>query len=207
MSRVITNVYIDGMNLFYGCLKGSPYNWLDPVALSKSLVPNDEINTVHYFTAQVISTPRKPHAYIRQFIYLRALSTLPEVRIHLGYYRRDRVRMAVANPPPSTIEVLKTEEKGSDVNLATELLCDAFDQACQKQLVITNDSDLAGPIERVRQRFRMPVGIVNPGAGSRRTPRLSGDFYRSIRPGALAASQLPAVLKDAAGPITKPLQW
>ena len=27
--RVITNVYIDGFNLYYGCLKRSPYKWLD----------------------------------------------------------------------------------------------------------------------------------------------------------------------------------
>lgn len=207
MSRVIANVYIDGMNLFYGCLKGSPYKWLDPVALSKALLPQDEINTVHYFTAKVIPTPHNPHAHIRQTIYLRALSTLPEMRIHLGYYRRDRVRMPVADPPPNTIEVLKTEEKGSDVNLATELLFDAFDQACQKQLVITNDSDLAGPIKRVRQRFRLPLGIANPGAGRRRAARLTCDFYRDIRPGALAACQLPPVIKDAAGQFHKPAQW
>jgi hypothetical protein len=155
----------------------------------------------------VISTPHNPQAHIRQNYYLRALATLPEVRIHLGYYRRDRVRMPVANPPPNTIEVFKTEEKGSDVNIATELLCDAFDQACQKQLVITNDSDLAGPIQRVRRRFRMPLGIANPGAGRRRATRLIGDFHRNIRPSALAACQLPLLLKDAAGQFTKPRPW
>jgi hypothetical protein len=25
----IANVYIDGFNLFYRCLKGTPYKWLD----------------------------------------------------------------------------------------------------------------------------------------------------------------------------------
>src|SRR5262249_15596471 len=149
-------------------------------------------------------TPRNPHAHIRQHLYLRALSTLPEVTIHLGYYRRDRVRMPVANPPPTTIEVFKTEEKGSDVNIATELLCDAFDQACQKQLVITNDSDRAGPIEGVRQKYRIPLGIVNPGAGRRRTARLTGYFYRDIRPGSLASCQPPPALKDVIGQFTKP---
>src|SRR5687768_1872235 len=126
MSRVITNVYVDGMNLFYGCLKGSPYKWLDPVALSKVLLPHDEIKTVRYFTAKVVSTPRAPRKHVHQRQYLRALATLPEVAIHLGYFRHDRVRMPVANPPPNTIEVIKTEEKGSDVNLSAHLMRDAY---------------------------------------------------------------------------------
>lgn len=115
--------------------------------------------------------------------------------------------MPVANPPPNTIEVIKTEEKGSDVNLSVHMMRDAYLQQCEKQLVITNDSDLAEPIHLVRQDIRIPVGIVNPHAGSRRTPRLTGDFYRYIRPSNLAACQLPTVLKDAAGPIIKPSRW
>ena len=204
---MIANVYVDGMNLFYGCLKGSNYKWLDLVALSRALLPHDEIKTVRYFTAKVMTNPRHPHRDTRQDQYLRALGTLPEVAIHLGHFRRDRVRMPVANPPPNTIEVFKTEEKGTDVNLGAHLMRDAYLQQCEKQLVITNDSDLEEPIRLVRQDVRMPVGIVNPHAGWRRTPRLTGDFYRYIRPSALSASQLPTVLKDATGPITKPLGW
>jgi hypothetical protein len=131
MLRVIANVYVDGRNLFYGCLKGSPYKWLDLVALSKALLPHDEIKTVRYFTARVTSNPRHPHRDTRQDQYLRALATLPEVAIHLGYFRRDRVRMPVANPPPNTIEVIKTEEKGSDVNLGAHLMRDAYLQHCK----------------------------------------------------------------------------
>jgi hypothetical protein len=33
-----TNVYVDGFNLYYGCLKGSPYKWLDIQKLSELLV-------------------------------------------------------------------------------------------------------------------------------------------------------------------------
>jgi hypothetical protein len=32
----------------------------------------------------------------------------------------------VVNPPPDFIDIFKTEEKGSDVNLAAHLLLDAF---------------------------------------------------------------------------------
>ena len=48
---MMTNVYIDGFNLFYGALKGSAYKWLDVKRLAQTLLPEDEINDVYYFTA------------------------------------------------------------------------------------------------------------------------------------------------------------
>lgn len=50
---MIANVYIDGFNLYYGCLKGTAYKWLDLEALAKRLLPKDEINRIRYFTAKV----------------------------------------------------------------------------------------------------------------------------------------------------------
>jgi hypothetical protein len=115
--------------------------------------------------------------------------------------------MKVANPPPNTIEVIKIEEKGSDVNLATYMLRDAFRQECELQLVITNDSDLAEPIRVVRQELRMRVGIANPHPLHKRTPHLHSDFARQIRVAALVSSQLPLQMKDAHGTFTKPPAW
>lgn len=204
---MITNVYVDGMNLFYGCLKQTPYKWLDLVALSKVLMPRDQIHTVRYFTAKVSRTPTDPLKPIHQAKYLRALATIPELQLHFGRFSRGRVRMAVANPPPNTIEVIKNEEKGSDVNLATYLLRDAYMQQCEQQVVITNDSDLAEPIRLVRQELRMRVGIVNPHPLHKRTPHLHSDFARQIREAALVSSQLPPQLKDAQGTFTKPSAW
>ena len=34
-----TRVYVDGFNLYYGALKGSPFKWLDPVRLAARLLP------------------------------------------------------------------------------------------------------------------------------------------------------------------------
>jgi len=41
-----TIVYVDGFNLYYGALKGTPYKWLDIHALSRRLLPNDQIVTI-----------------------------------------------------------------------------------------------------------------------------------------------------------------
>jgi hypothetical protein len=55
-----TNVYVDGFNLFYGALKGSPYKWLNLEALCQRLLPKDSIRQIRYFTAKVSARPGDP---------------------------------------------------------------------------------------------------------------------------------------------------
>ena len=49
----VANVYIDGFNLYYGALKGTPYKWLDLARLCQALLPSDTIQEIKYFTARV----------------------------------------------------------------------------------------------------------------------------------------------------------
>ena len=51
-----TNVYIDAFNLYYGCLRKTPYRWLDLGAFCSRMLTNNQINRIRYFTALV--TPR-----------------------------------------------------------------------------------------------------------------------------------------------------
>ena len=81
-----TRVYVDGFNLFYGALKGTPFKWVDPVRLATLLVPRGyTIDRLRYFTARV-SGKTDRGAPARQQIYLNALATLPEVEIHYGRF-------------------------------------------------------------------------------------------------------------------------
>jgi hypothetical protein len=84
------------------------------------------------------------------------------------------------------VRVIKTEEKGSDVNLATYLLADAFRAECQASVVVTNDSDLAEPILLAHSK---PA------------------FVKTIRPAALAASQLPDAVRVQNRVLRRPVNW
>ena len=201
---------MDGFNLYYGALKGTPYKWLDIATLCGLLLKGDTINRIRYFTAQIHPDPRDPGKATRQQLYLRALATSPRLMIHYGHYLSHAVRMPLANPVPNqprTVEVLKTEEKGSDVNLATYLLLDAFDGDYQLAVVISNDSDLLLPIEAVRRRFGLTVGVLNPQKTPSVVLQREADFFRPIRQGPLSASQFPRSLADAQGAFTKPVGW
>lgn len=124
-----TNVYVDGLNLYYGSLRGTPHKWLNLLRLCQLLLPNQQIQTIKYFTAQVVTRPDNPRQALRQQIYLRALRTLPQVEIVFGHFLTSEIFMPMAGHPPNKaqyVKVIKTEEKGSDVNLATHLLWDGF---------------------------------------------------------------------------------
>jgi hypothetical protein len=118
--------------------------------------------------------------------------------------------MPLAYPPvrgPRTVEVIKTAEKGSDVNIATYLLIDVFNQDCEKSVILSNDSDLKTPIEFVRNQLGITAGILNPHANRSWALYNAADFFRPIRQGPLSASQFPDQLTDAQGIITKPASW
>lgn len=142
-------LYVDGFNLYYRLLKrNAGTKWLDLNALGKRLFPSDEIVGVRYFTA-LIKPLDDQRAPARQQVYLRALGTLPNCTIHYGYFQLQAKRRVLKNPTPGlprTVEVVLPEEKGSDVNLATELLVDGFKRRFDMAAVVTNDADLAGPI-------------------------------------------------------------
>jgi uncharacterized LabA/DUF88 family protein len=212
-----TNVYIDGFNLYYGCLKGQPYRWLNLRAFCELAFPppRNAIGTIHYFTARVKARPDDPDQPNRQNTYLRALNTLPNLRIHFGHYLENVVRMRLAHPPaagPRTVEVIKTEEKGSDVNIASHLLLDGFRNAYDVAVVISNDSDLAEPIRMVRHELRRKVIVLLPccRAGSHQSVSLKkvSTLARKVEQVHLAASQFPLTVTEPDGTVLiKPASW
>lgn len=206
-----TNVYIDGFNLYYGCVKGTPWKWLDLEAFCRTLMPQEQIRTIHYFTARV-SGRLDPSAPTRQNTYLRALATLPSVEVHFGSFLTNNVWMLLADPPlrgPRKAQVVKTEEKGSDVNLAATLLMDGFRRAADTVVIVSNDSDLTEPVRLARYELGLRVGVINPHPANKRSLTLSREahFFKQIRPAAVRSSQFPPTLVDATGTFHKPTSW
>lgn len=207
-----TRVYVDGFNLYYGALKRTPYKWLNLDLLCHHLLPNSTIDHIYYCTAPVSARPHDPHKPQRQNVYIRALRTIPHLTVTMGHFRTHNVCLPLAippaSPPRSFVCVEKTEEKGSDVNIATHLLCDAFLGKFDVAVVISNDSDLAMPIRVVGQELGLPVGVLNPHKLPSSQLRKLASFLYPIRAGALAVSQFPTTLVAANGKtLTKPASW
>lgn len=206
-----TAIYVDGFNLYYRALKRSPYKWLNLEAMCRHLLKSShELTSIKYFTARVSARPHDPNQPVRQDIYLRALRTLPCVSIIFGSFLTSNKHMRLAHPPargPFYAEVIKAEEKGSDVNLATHLIHDAHLKLFDVAVVVTNDSDLCEPIRIVRESLGLPVGIFYPDSHLSRQLQQYASFVRPIRKGVLAQSQFPDHLTDHTGIFHKPSSW
>ncbi len=205
-----TYVYIDGFNLYYGAVRGTHYKWLDFRALCKHILkPYHEILKIKYFTARVRPTPHDPDKYIRQQTFLRALQAyLPEVEIYYGHFLSHPVLAPLADRSEGTprVKVIKTEEKGSDVNLAVHLLNDAWLDSYDCAVLISNDSDLAEPLKLVRSQNKKRIGVITPHKNPQSRQLIKyADFVGKIREGVLRISQLPDPIPGTN--IHKPTKW
>ncbi len=103
--------------------------------------------------------------------------------------------------------VIKTEQKGSDVNLAVHLLNDAWLDKYDCAVVVTNDSDLAEAMRLVKEHHGQKLlGLVTPG--ERKTSKQLQQhayFVRKVRREALAKTKLPPPIPGTT--IHKPPQW
>jgi len=203
-------VYIDGFNFYYGCIKGTDCKWLDVSKLSALYLPNYDVRQIRYYTAYVTPRSDDPDQIERQRVYIRALKTLPNLTVHFGrFFSKEQVMYLAKSKPgkPEFATVIRTEEKGSDVNLATHLLHDAVKDRYDVAVVVSNDSDLLEPIRIVRSNYGKSVGLLNPQEKPSKHLRKNTDFVKRIRYGPLKACQFPPTLADSKGTITKPSSW
>ena len=202
------NIYIDSFNLYYGALKKSNTKWLNISQLCLYLFPNNTIHKIKYYTAPVKLRPNdididKPN---RQQIYFRALRTLPNLEIVYGSFLSHKISMKRADGE-GYITVIKTEEKGTDVNIATHLVHDAHNHDFEIAVVISNDSDLVEPIKIVTRDLCLPVIVVSPFERNSIELKNIASSVRHIRKGVLRVSQFPDILEDEIGQFTKPMNW
>jgi len=204
-------VYVDGFNLYYRALKGRGCNWLNLQTLAELLLPTYTIVKVRYFTALIAPSAHDRDQHLRQQAYIRALGTLPSVEVHYGTFMTGEKNMPDANEWRKgnlvKVRVIKTEEKGSDVNIATYMLCDGFRDAYDVAALISNDTDLVEPLRVIREELGKGVALLSPS--NHPSPQLSryATTTRRIRLGALRASLFPDDLIDSAGTFSKPIGW
>jgi len=188
MTRFRTVVYIDGFNLYFGCLKRArQFRWLDVVALAESLCRKQgspsELIMVKYFTV-------------------------------FGSYHEDPASKPVDFS--KKLRVLRPEEKQTDVNIALHMLADATDGICDQQILVSNDSDCMPALRMIRKRHpELRLGVVAPilkeakeGREPSRQFRGYVDWIRStISEVDLASCQLPDIVATRKRKIKKPEHW
>lgn len=207
-----TIVYIDGFNLYYA-LKKQNAKWLDLESLCNRMLTDNDIVKIKYFTARVKNRVGDLDVQVRQNAYLRALSANPKIEIIYGHFLTNDVWMVKASDEGKDIKkinkvkVIKTEEKGSDVNIATHLLMDGFKNLYEVAAVVTNDSDLKLPIGLIKKELHKTVGVICPHEKPSRELIREASFFKVIKKETFLECQLPEEIKDKIGIIKKPSIW
>lgn len=217
-----TIIYVDAFNLYYGALKGrAGSRWLDLLALAQRLLPANQIEGIAYCTAFVRPRPGNPDQLKRQKLYVAALKTIPCLTVYRGaYIPKKKWRPLVTGQAswtpqwPASVWFHDSEEKGSDVNLASRLLVDGYNGRFDAAAVISNDGDLKMPVAVVREDLGLPVTIVNPHSPRRRSSALSPNplpanaKYIQLRQSDVQSCQFPTTITSSTGRlISKPASW
>lgn len=226
-----TTIYIDGYNLYYSRLKGTPFKWLDIATLFRDTIlpqqdPSAQVVSIKYFTAPVKASyarhgQNSEHA---QTQYLRALiAKYPDIiQIIQGFhiFQPTALPTFVPNAQPSKAQVSRIwmiEEKQTDVNIALHAYRDAARGRCDQVVICSNDSDIEPALRMIREDApNVKIGLLMPlrenakddgKVPNKRLTPLAHWVRRYIKDEELEKSQLPLNVPTKKKPASKPAHW
>jgi len=226
---VRTKVYVDGYNLYYGCLKGTDYKWLDLHTLFRDqILPSSapspsELIGIKFFTAPILEKASKAADSVSsQSRYHTALAKRypTEIEVIKGYYAMTQTKAKIVDAEDAKkwprdcqdILVWKLEEKQSDVSLALHAYHDAITGNVDQVVIVTNDTDIAPALQMILDHTTVKIGLVIPTRDHVRMPNTDlanrAHWVRThITDDELANSQMPRVIVGGRKPTIKPDDW
>jgi uncharacterized LabA/DUF88 family protein len=196
-------VYIDGFNLYFGIINAGfgKYKWLNLKSLSENILrPDQELCGIKYFTSRVSNNPDKQK---RQTTYIEALETV-NIRIYYGNYQSDTVECRLCKNIWPVYH-----EKMTDVNIATQIIIDAYQDKYDMAMLISGDSDLVPPIKAVHEYFpKKRVFVAFPPKRHNSSISLVAKGSMTIGRKKLAECQFDSEIKKRDGfVLKKPKEW
>lgn len=204
--RVI--VYIDGFNFYFGLRTNDwkCYYWLDYLKLANKLASrinavNPTLVATKYFTARISSPFDKRK---RQSDFLEALEVRGGIDIYFGNYREKQYDCDKCKHPN-----LLSSEKQTDVNIAVQMLIDAYQDSFDTAILIGGDSDLVPPIKSIREIFpeKRVMACFPPNRSSKEIVGIANGQLH-IREADLKNNQLPLkIIKPDGYELNCPKSW
>jgi len=199
------SLYIDGFNLYYALKEKNwqRFYWLNPYELGQNLLqPDQALTDVKYFTARIKG--RNPKKTARQANWLEAMTDTGKIKLFYGHYLFNKKD---CNKCGAKISI--PEEKMTDVNIAVEMLRDAYEDLFDHAWVISGDSDLVPPIVAIRKKFpnKKITVIFPPGSNSYRL-KTSANAFLMLGRKTLKDSQFPDQYTKSDGYVLhRPQSW
>ncbi|CAI8892827.1 NYN domain-containing protein [Pseudomonas chlororaphis] len=227
-----TAFFVDGYNLFYGLLAGTPYKWLDLPQLLAHIAhvenPASELVSVDYFTSSV-----KPELATRgrlskeaQDTYVRALKAA-NVTVHFGRHQLEPARAPrfidkkTGASRQDKVDIWKLEEKETDVHIAISMYRLAARQACaingppiEQLVLVSGDTDMTPVLKAIRADFpQLTLGVILPHRPEFKRPApgslkaCAHWMRRVVTADELQRHQFPERVPTHKAPAIKPGYW
>jgi uncharacterized LabA/DUF88 family protein len=168
------------------------------------LKPGQTLIAVKYFTARISANPTDPEKHRRQATWLEAVETRAKTRVFFGHYLPKTRRCLSCGAT-----WVSHEEKMTDVNIAVELLRDAFDDSFDTALLVSADSDLTAPVEAALARSpgKRVIVVCPPDRQSKKLESVASATFRLGRK-TLQDSQFPDEITKTGGfVLRRPNKW
>ncbi|OQC08744.1 MAG: NYN domain protein [Candidatus Hydrogenedentes bacterium ADurb.Bin101] len=170
----------------------------------KILKPTQNLVATKYFTARISYTPNNPDKHKRQATFLDAAESLPDTHVFYGHYLTKEVRCHRCGNT-----WLLPEEKMTDVNIAIEMLQDAFEDSFDVAFLVSGDSDLAAPVKTILRRYpKKRIIVVSPLNRKSQKLKSLATGYINLGEDVLRNSLLPDVyVKPDGTELKRPGKW
>ena len=213
--RVIT--YIDGFNLYFGIrneafkqgTRDEPhagwyrFMWLDVTKLSSGLLTSQQSLVItKYFTSQISGSKDKE---ARQNAFLDALRTLPLISFTFGHFQNDPKECDNCGH-----RAYHPQEKKTDVNIATHLICDAVADEFDTAILVTADSDLVPAVQAVHKLRpeKRVIAAFPPSRNSKELEDVTGFRALRIRDSLLRKCLLPErIIRPGLPDVIRPFKY
>ena len=199
--------YVDVFNLYFGLRdkEWRCYYWLNIKLLCENLLKTlpgpHHLILVKYFTSRITSPPDKKK---RQSTFIEALNTMKGIKPYYGKYQLTPFECEKCGHQSEI-----PEEKMTDVQIATELVSDAYQNNYDTALLVTADRDLVPSVEKIRSKFpHKSVIVVFPPMRTNDDLRAIASKVLHITEPILKKSLLPEEIPKLSGYIlTCPREW
>lgn len=207
-------MYVDGYNFYYAVKKrlGDKQlylGWCDFRKVALEIIDGrGTLSRVKYFTSPVENLGaeggERGSERDRQNVWLRALSTVPQLEVVEGFYTGNH------SEDPSRRHKHRSE-KETDVNIAIALVLDAAKRVYDRAILVGGDYDQLPTVRAVTEEFMRPVEVwLPPGQQKGRWAEFDHNSLvsvQSLSTNVLERCRLPDTIHHATGLIEAPSIW
>ena len=160
-------IFIDGSNLYHSLKHYFSRTDLDINKFCQKLLGQRRLVRIYYYNAKV-GQKEEPERYRQQHTFLNSVDAIPYCELRLG-------RLVYNNWPN-----VPPYEKGTDVQLATDMITHSFKNNYDVAILVAGDNDFVGAIQAVKDNGKHIEVALFGKKGTSRQLRVAADKVLTI---------------------------